>query len=83
MKAIRECIFISPTSAGLPPLDIRLKIHKIRLNSDSFVAKNQTKGASDLGLAKQCWLSFLHFKRYQADLLIYWIKCDPLACVKR
>ena len=23
--------------------DIRLKIHKIRLNSDSFLAKNQTK----------------------------------------
>ena len=41
------------------------------------------KGVGDLGLAKQFWLSFLHFKRYQADLLIYWIKCDPLSCVKR
>ena len=26
-----------------PTTDIRLKMHKIRLNSDSFLAKNQTK----------------------------------------
>ena len=26
-----------------PTIDIRLKIHKIRLNSDSFLATNQTK----------------------------------------
>ena len=26
-----------------PNIDIRLKIHKIRLNSDSFLPKSQTK----------------------------------------
>ena len=32
-----------PQSSRLPTIDLRLTIDKIRLNSDSFLAKNQTK----------------------------------------